>query len=506
MKKVLSFVREHHMIEESDHILAAVSGGGDSVCLLLMLQRLGEAIPMRLSVIHVEHGIRGEASRADADFVRRLCQERGIPCFVYECDAIAYARDHGMGLEEGARALRYELFETCRREQKADKIAVAHNQNDCAETVLFHMARGTGLRGLQGIPPARGNIIRPLLCMERREIEDYLQAQGQGYCTDATNQELVYSRNKLRHQALPVLEEINPKAVGHICQAAGSVAEVWGLLEQLVQEARQRWIRMGGAGNRREAGYFLEEGIVQEPPLVRRTLVMELLGECGGSRKDLTGIHVAQVLGLLDHQVGRRISLPYGMQAYRTYGGIELWQTGCSTEAGADGCSPEPGAGGCGTEPGPGGASIEAGPGGRGTAWEPGGRGIALEPGQSRELRAYGLSISARLLEKKADLQEIPKKKYTKWFDYDKIKIGLLLRNPQPEDYLVIDSQGRTQSLKKYFVNAKVPARQRGEQLVLADGSHVLWAVGGRISEAYKVTGATTRILEVNAVGIEECR
>ncbi len=488
MKKVLSFVKEHHMIENGDHVLAAVSGGADSVCLLLLLLKLREVFSMEVSVIHVEHGIRGAASRADAAFVKALCEREKVPCRVYECDAVSYARERGMGLEEGARALRYEYFESCLKEQKADKIAVAHNQNDCAETVLFHLARGAGLRGLAGIRPVRGNVIRPLLCLSRQEIEAFLQEQGQDYCIDATNQELCYSRNKMRSQVLPVLSEINSGAVGHIARTAELMAQVDALLRLQTAQAWQRWVKAKGPGGGKQTkvlkepggSFLLCEEIRKEPLLLQQMLVLELLEVCAGSRKDLNTEHVFLMLELFGHQTGHRVSLPYGMEAYRTYGGVELAQR---TPAEKEVWQKERG-------------QPEGSGAGNGCC-------RTLPLGETVVLPRYGISIFCKIIKKMADLQEIPKKKYTKWFDYDKIKSGLLLRNPGPDDYLIIDAQGRHQSLKKYFVNEKIPAGMRESRLVLADGNHILWVLGYRISEACKVTEDTTQILEIQINGGE---
>ena len=157
IQQVLSFIESHHMIESREHILVGVSGGADSVCLLRILDVFRKKWDCRLSVIHIEHGIRGEESIQDAEFVKTLCETYKIPCYVYACDVIKFAKERKMSVEEGARELRYQYFEQARKELNADKIAVAHNQNDSAETLIFHMIRGTGLGGMCGIAPVRGS-------------------------------------------------------------------------------------------------------------------------------------------------------------------------------------------------------------------------------------------------------------------------------------------------------------------------------------------------------------
>ena len=473
IQKILAFIEEYHMLEHDDHVVAGVSGGADSVCLLLVLLELRKKYGLRLTAVHVEHGIRGEDSLRDAAFVQELCARHDVACVVKHCDAPTFAREQGMSLEEGARALRYECFREVSGQLSADKIAVAHNQNDCGETLLFQLVRGSGLKGMRGIEPVRGNIIRPLLCADREEIEAFLQERGQTFCTDATNRETEYSRNKIRHQVMPVLKEINAGAVEHLYRSTRYAAEAAELVETLAEAARSQCVE----------DVLLRESLRKEQPLIQKTLVLEVLCEQAGSRKDISEVHVLKVLELFEKQVGRQISLPHGLQAERTYDGVEIGSPG-RDEAGAGGRREN---------------SVLEGS----SASNGGYCGISevLKPQIPLDLPAYGWRITARILEKNGEFQEIPKKGYTKWFDYDKIKGTLLLRNRCLGDYFIIDAQGRRQSLKKYLINEKIPARKREEILVLADGSHILWVIGGRISEAYKVTKDTERILEVQVNG-----
>ena len=444
------------MIERGAHILAGVSGGADSVCLLLVLKELEGQYGLKISAVHVEHGIRGEESLRDKRFVEELCREQGISCLEYDCDAITYARERGLSLEEGARELRYGFFVQAAKEIGADKIAVAHNQNDCAETLLFHMSRGSGLKGMCGIVPVRDNIIRPLLCVSRSEIETYLAERQQAYCTDTTNRELQYTRNKIRHQVLPVLLEINSGAVEHLYRSTQRIANALELTETLAREAKAICTEGG----------LLKMDLLAQPLLIQETVVLHLLEELAGRRRNLSETHVEQVLVLFERQVGRHIDLPYGLRARRVYEGIVLEKTEISPK------------------------EMELPP-----------EGIALEPGMCITLPETDVTINCCLLEKNVDFYEIPKKRYTKWFDYDKIKNALLLRRRHPGDYFVLDAAGGCQKLKQYFINEKVPGPVREQVLLLAEGAHVLWIVGYRISEAYKVTTETKRILEVQISG-----
>ena len=187
-------------------ILCAVSGGADSMCLLHLLHNRGRDVV----AAHFEHGIRGEESLRDAAFVQSWCREQGIPCVTGHGDAPGYAAEQGLSLEEAARALRYRFLEETAEEQGCDYIATAHNGDDNVETVLLNLTRGAGALGLSGIPPRRGKIIRPLLGVSRREIEDYLEKNAVPHVEDSSNQSDDYSRNRIRHRVVPVLRELNP--------------------------------------------------------------------------------------------------------------------------------------------------------------------------------------------------------------------------------------------------------------------------------------------------------
>lgn len=477
-KKVLSFMEEYHMVKEGDCVLAAVSGGADSLCLLEILLALQKQKQFRICVVHVEHGIRGKESMKDAEFVENFCKGRNIPCKVYHCQAEAYAKANKMTVEEGARALRYDFLEQASGKFGADKIAVAHNRNDCAETMLFHLARGTELRGLCGILPVRGKIIRPLLCVERKEIEAYLKKREQQFCVDSTNETLDYTRNKIRHQVLPVLEEINSQAVAHMNQTSSAVAEAVALMEELTEQALEYYIR------RDKDGIHIPQTVLNEKAIIRKALFHRILADTAGSSRDISGIHVQQVFELFEKQVGKKLHLPYGMEAERTYDGVllrkrmvgksrEHLQEKREQEMAAESCSRKQGS--------------------RENVWR-------LEPEEVLQIPSFGYEIRTRIIENLPQMQEIPKKRYTKWLDYDKIKGSMQLRTRREKDYFIINAEGGHKKLKNYFIDEKIPKQEREQILLLADETHILWAVGYRIGEDVKITDDTTRILEIQIV------
>lgn len=467
-KRIMAFMKEHHMAEEGDCILAAVSGGADSVCLLLILQELAQAGKIRLCAVHVEHGIRGEDSRKDACFVEEICRQHRIPCKIFHCQAMEYARAHKMTVEEGARILRYGFFEQAAEIFRADRIAVAHNQNDCAETILFHLARGTGLKGLCGIPPVRDNIIRPLLCVKRREIEAFLAAEGQIFCQDKTNETLDYTRNRVRHQILPVLEEINSEAVAHMNQAAQQAAEAEALVRELTEERKDRYIR------RDLQNVCISGKITEEKPVLQKSLLHKALAETAGSSRDISGRHVQSLRELFEKQTGRKLSFPCGVEGVRTYDGVELKKEQEISDEKS--CA----------------------------VWEAKETWI-LPPEGILKIPFRGYEIHTRILENNLQNEEIPKKMYTKWLDYDKIKGTMLLRTRREKDFLVIGPEGRRKKLKKFFIDEKIPGPKREHMLLLTDETHVVWVIGSRLGEDVKVTEDTRRILEIRVYGGNIC-
>ncbi len=221
-------VQLYNMIAQGDVIYVGLSGGADSVCLLLCLLEMSEKYNAQIRAIHINHQLRGQESDADEEFCRKLCERLNVP-FVSKCiDVKGYAEKGKLSCEEAARELRYKAFHAL----ECDKIATAHNLNDNAETVLFNLTRGTGLKGLCGIPPVRGKIIRPLIGTSRTEIEAFLKGKNQDYVTDSTNLTDEFSRNKIRHNVIPELLKINSSFLYNI----SSMTEILTLENSFINE------------------------------------------------------------------------------------------------------------------------------------------------------------------------------------------------------------------------------------------------------------------------------
>lgn len=236
IKKVSQFIEEKHLFGFSDKVLVALSGGADSVALLRVLLRLGYAC----EAAHCNFHLRGEESVRDERFVRALAERLGVPLHVIHFDTNAYAASHNVSVEMAARELRYDWFTKLRQECGAKVVAVAHHRDDSVETFLLNLVRGTGINGLQGIRPVNGDVVRPLLCVSRVEILDYLSSLGQDYVTDSTNLQDEFVRNKLRLNVIPMLEAINPSVSDTIAETARRLSDVAQVYQEAIQAAKQR--------------------------------------------------------------------------------------------------------------------------------------------------------------------------------------------------------------------------------------------------------------------------
>jgi len=462
------------MFQQGDKVVLGVSGGADSVCLLFVLMELQEILGIHLHVVHVNHGIREDAAR-DAVYVENLCREKHIPFLLEEVSVEELARDLGLGCEEAGRIARYKAFEKACRLYGCSKVAVAHNSNDRAETMLFHLFRGTGLKGLAGILPVRDNIVRPLLCLERREIEAYLEERGISYQQDSTNATDEYARNRIRHHILPYAGEY---ITGACVANMNRTADILAREEEYLQEQAQKgaaccMITTPQEGVWPEELELSVEAFLQQHPVMQTRILLMLLKQLSPKQQDITAVHIEQIQSLFLEQGNRQINLPYGIRGERSYTKVRL--TRQKKEKGE--------------------ALFE-------------GIRIAFPEGEDVFRDGHevclpgGARMTFKILEnpyKTGDFQGISENLYTKWLDYDTILGMLQVRTRQTGDYLMISSKEgpRHKRLKDYMIGEKIPREERDQIPLLAEGAHILWVVGHRISEAYKVTAATTRILEV---------
>ena len=437
------------MLTPGERVIAGVSGGADSVCLLFLLLEWAKNTPLEIAVVHVNHGIRPEAGE-DAAYVRRLCEAYKLPFYLTEADVHKRAEEEKCSEEDAGRKTRYEAFSHAAKEFGATKIAVAHNCNDRSETMLFHLFRGSGIKGLSSIQPVRENIIRPILCLERQEIEDYLEAAGISYCQDATNATDDYTRNRIRHHILPYAQEhIVQGCVSHMAQTAEMLSETEDFLEQQTAFALEGCLLNKAAGQYE----FSVEKFLEYHPLLQKRILHGTLKNLSPMHKDISRVHIMDLLDLFTGEGNRRVNLPFGILGKREYEKVFV-------------------------------GIVEK-----------------TKKEQEEDLELQLSILNVRDIDK--NTQELPQNQYTKWFDYDKIKGCLELRTRKAGDYLTIsDGAGKVKhkSLKDYMINEKIPKDIRETIPLVAEENHVLWAVGYRISEYYKISENTKRILQVQLI------
>lgn len=230
LNKVKDYISKNNLLNSSDLYIVALSGGADSVALLLLLDEMG----YKVHAAHCNFHLRGAESDRDEQFCELLCQQKNIPFHRIHFDTKTYAETHKISVEMAARELRYHYFEQLRKDLDAAGICVAHHRDDSVETVLLNLIRGTGLRGLTGIQPRNGYILRPLLCLSKKDIETYLAEKGQSYVTDSTNLVADVQRNKVRLQVLPLLQELNPAIYENIQHTAENLTEAQKMLDGIV--------------------------------------------------------------------------------------------------------------------------------------------------------------------------------------------------------------------------------------------------------------------------------
>ena len=472
LEKIESYIRQYHMIEKGDRIVIGVSGGADSVCLLMALCSLQEKLGFQVLVCHVNHELRGEEAAQDEAYVEMLCHKMQVPFFAFHENVELIAKKRKESLEEAGRYVRRQAFEQLCREQGGTKIATAHHSNDNAETMLLNMARGTGLRGLCGIRPVYGKWIRPLLELSREEIEQWLKDCDIRYCVDETNQEDEYTRNRIRHHVIPTLEEqVNTRTVEHFVKLSEQAEEIYEYLEKQTDQAWNICAKQADGLQSRKEIFLKAEEMKQLDPVIKKLLIQRSVSEVAGAQKDIESRHILAVLQLFERQTGRQIDLPYSVTAKRMYEGVLLTKGDKKV------------------------TSVHQ----KEKRKEESDFVLQLQiPGET-QIPGTNLKICCTISgeNEKNSAKEIPQKSYTKCFDYDIIKSSLCVRYRRPGDYFTIDGEGKKKKLKSYFIDEKIPQEERDRQLLIAEESHIVWIPGRRMSSYYQVGDQTKKILKI---------
>lgn len=427
-------IEKYNMLEEKDVVCAALSGGADSVCLLLNLLEYQKLVPFTLTAMHVHHGIRGKEADRDASFCEELCKRLHIPFILERLDVPSYAGEKGLSMETAARELRYEALER----RSGGKIATAHTLSDQGETILLNLTRGTGLKGLCGIPPVRGRIIRPLLFTSRKEVEEYLSDRNEKFVFDGTNSSREYSRNKIRLDVIPVLKEINPSLEQTIKRMVSVLSEEEDFLEG---EALSLY-------KKAESGGGLSAEILKSSHAAVSSRCIKKLLE--NHKLAVSAETVFKAKKLLESDGKINISGNVYLQSKRGILSI-VEETPRAPDFSFD---------------------VAAG---------------------KYEIPGGEATISVISREEYNEIENVHKKFAIYGADYDKIQGNVILRNRRSGDRLQLQGRSFHSSLKKLF-SEKVPINERSGRCLLEDGTGVIFAEGFGFSERVKIMPETERI------------
>lgn len=447
--KVIETIKKFNMLNNGENVVVGLSGGADSCALTHILARLSEKMDLHITAVHINHGIRGEEAERDERSAEEFCRRLNIEFIAYHCDIPSEAAKRGIGEEEAGRLVRYEKFYETAEKKNGAKTAVAHNINDKAETLIMNLCRGAGMKGLAGIKPVGGSIIRPLIFCTRDEIEKYCDDNNIEYCTDSTNLQNEYTRNKIRNILLPWLSEnINPAAAMNMANASELLREEEEYLESKAQEQYKKLLKDSDDG-------FVSlnaDGLASEHGVIRRRVLRIALRSLRPDMRDFGRKHTESAEDILMGDTGRRISLPGGITVSKGYGLINILY---DREKQGAFC-------------------------------------YDIEPGKKYFIKETESYVLLSLNEEKNIKNAV--NICTKKIDYDKIKDKIQLRTRQTGDFISIKN-GR-KKIKDIFIDDKIPSDKRDSYPLLVCGKSVI-IVGNRLGTDYYVGQDTKNILYI---------
>lgn len=304
--KVIETIKKYELIQAKDKIVLGVSGGPDSISMLDILRQIREEFDFEIVVAHINHMIRKEAIQ-DEEYVKKYCEKNNIKCFVKRIDVIDIANNKKIGTEEAGRLVRYEFFDEVLKQTGSNKIAIAHNKNDKIETIIMHVLRGSGLSGLKGIEPIRGNIIRPLIECEREEIEKYCDENRLEPRIDKTNFENDYTRNKIRNIVIPYIEkELNPNIIETIDRLSEVIKKEDRYLEKVALDVYDKILI------KQEPGQIMLElkGFNEQDEVIKSRIILYTVKKLFGSSQGIEKIHINDIIKLCNNNIGNKYLTP----------------------------------------------------------------------------------------------------------------------------------------------------------------------------------------------------
>lgn len=454
-EKVLGTINKYNLIEDGDKIVLGLSGGPDSVCLLHILYRLKEKMNIEVYAAHLNHQIRGLEAQKDALYISQICEDLGITSFVKAINVPEYCKEQGVSLEEGARTLRYEMFEEIKQKTKSNKIAIGHNRNDQAETVLMRIMRGTGLQGLRGIEYIRDNkIIRPILDIERSDIEAYCEKYELNPRIDKTNLESIYTRNKIRLELIPYMKDnFNPNVIESIVRMTNSL------------KSDSDYIDLEAEKSFKEVSTLKEDSVEISLPkysnlhnAIKVRILRSAIKHIIGDTNFVDQKHIEDIIELeCESKLNKMLNLPRGIFAYRRKNIIILTTKEIVSEE-IDFCYNIPS------------------------------NGFIKIKELNLVLETQKMSIDR--------YKSIKLDKTSKGFDFDKIKGGIVVRSRKQGDKIKL--AGGSKKVKDLFIDLKIPREDRCKVPVITDDEGILCVGDYKTSENYKIDSETKEVLKIS--------
>lgn len=463
-QKVLRFIKKHRLVTGGEKLVVAVSGGPDSVCLLYLLSKLQKELDIKLHIAHLNHQLRGADSAADAAYVAALSHKLGIPATIESRDVKSYQSQRRLSPEEAAREVRYSFLAQVATAVGAGRVSVGHTADDHIETILMHLLRGSGTRGLRGLLPASRwqsaegclTIIRPLLELTREETTAYCRLHRLHPHTDTSNLSLEPFRNRIRHQLLPELRKYNPQVAEALLRTARIAADDSDFIDT---EVARLWNKVARQG---EGSVVIDKaGFATLPPALKRHLLRAAIESLLGNLKDIGAGHIEAIMDALDKPAGKVIGLPDGLKFTIEYDRYVL--------------APDP-------------ASLCPFPVLKGET-ELSIPGRTGTPGWDIEAAVLPYSRTGEAGANAAD--------FTAYFDYTKTGNRLSVRPHHPGDRFQPLGINQPKKLNAFMIDARIPQAWRRRIPIVCSPEQVLWVVGYRIDERSKVTDNTRRILRL---------
>lgn len=439
LDKVISTIKKYNMLSYGDKIVIGVSGGADSVCLTDVINSLKSEYQLDITLVHINHNIRGEEAQRDEDYVIELAEIYGNSIRVFSYEVEKMAKEQGMTVEEMGRKLRYEAF--YKTAGSNGKIAVAHNLNDNCETMLMRFFRGTGIKGLGGISASRDRIIRPLINISREEIEEYCHSKGLKYCTDSTNAVEEYTRNKIRLNIIPEIKKsFNENIAVTMARTAELMADEDSYMNKVAKNAYKEC--------EIEPKRIAVDKLVTYDKVIQRRIVRLGFVDYSVDLHDISYDHVENVLSLVNKESGKIIELPNGLRASREHNSIYFYKVGHKN----DFC-------------------------------------YSIEIGKEYNFNEIGLGVlitENKYYENGKNICTIP-------LNYDNINKNLLVRGRRTGDKISLYNGSKT--IKKLFIDEKVPLSKRDTIPLLVQDSDVIWIKDMKTSSYFKASEDSKNIV-----------